>query len=174
MATTQPPDTGAEDGVIYRLIGIAAMLAGGLLGEAQAGGLHKCPDGAGSYVYQDRACARSEAPIPTVPLPAPGETPEHLDSVHAFCEQKWPRDPRMQRYCYKAQSDAALVMAAYLQRFPKGSEELAIVVGCADRWQVREGMWDVVLARHCAELGLRAHRAGRSLEVISEEASARP
>ncbi len=159
----------------YRLIGIAALLALDLLGQsqAQAGGLHKCPDGAGSYIYQDRACARVEAPIPTVPRPAPGETPERLDSVHAYCQLRWPQDSRMRRYCYKSQSDAALVMAEYLKRFPKGSDELAIVVGCADRWQIGDNMWDIVLARHCVDLGLQAYRAERSLEVISEEPGVR-
>lgn len=79
----------------------------------------------------------------------------------------------MRRYCYKSQSDAALVMAEYLKRFPKGSDELAIVVGCADRWQIGDNMWDIVLARHCVDLGLQAYRAERSLEVISEEPGVR-
>lgn len=80
-----------------------------------------------------------------------------IDEIKKNCSAEWPSDYRMQKYCRKKQHAALMKLTGYAEKWPKGSEEMAIIGRCMVDWPGKAGGTDFRMAAYCTDKQIEAY-----------------
>ena len=77
--------------------------------------------------------------------------PKASDQIKEWCGNLWATNYEMQEHCIKEQTESREEIAVMLKRYPRGTPENDVILGCSATWTDQSGAYNYKMIVFCVK-----------------------